>query len=74
MQQVTEILADISLSEEVADAPLGDVRRSQRFARIMESLGRQPEASIPEAMGGSSASGGVLSVDAKRGGRSLQVA
>lgn len=51
MQQVTKVLADISLSEEVADAPLGDVRRSRRFAQIMESLGRQPEASIPEAMG-----------------------
>ena len=49
--EVAEVLANITLTEEVAGAPLGDVRRSRRFVDVMKGLSRRPEASVPEAMG-----------------------
>jgi len=48
--EATEVLAEIILSEEVANAPLGDVRLSRRFVDVIESFGRQPGASVPKAM------------------------
>ena len=46
-----DVLTNIALCDEVADAPLGDVRRSRRFARVVELMSRKPDSSIPDAMG-----------------------
>lgn len=51
MLESSQQLIDAQLEEEVSAAPLGDRRRSRRYSGIVEELGRQPDASIPEAMG-----------------------
>jgi hypothetical protein len=38
--------------EEVKSAKLGDRRLEARFAKVLEQLGRRPQASIPVACGG----------------------
>lgn len=50
LSQATEILSKVCIKQEVANAPLGDKRRSERYVDVLEQLVRKPEASIPEAM------------------------
>src|SRR5690554_5287641 len=46
----TELIANICIRQEVINAPLGDKRRQNRFAQIVESLSENPHLSIPNAM------------------------
>ncbi len=47
----TAIVSQISLRDEVLSAKLGDRRRSERYAKLVERLAVEPAASIPTAMG-----------------------
>jgi hypothetical protein len=46
-----DIVSDIDLRDEICSTQLGDRRRSERYARIVECLAIEPAASIPTAMG-----------------------
>lgn len=41
-----------TLADEINDIDLGDPRRNRRAGRVLEQLGRQPQGSIPSAIGG----------------------
>ena len=50
MSTSTDILSKTTPSKEVAEADLGDVRRTRRYGLIMEALTRRPDRSIPDAL------------------------
>jgi hypothetical protein len=50
MHSPSLVLSNVRLADEVANAPLGDKRRSDRFVEIVLRLAEDPQASIPDAM------------------------
>lgn len=49
MPDATDVLTDSAPTDEVADAELGDSRRTDRYVEIVEALCRRPDRSVPEA-------------------------
>ena len=49
MPEIADVLLDSRPCEDALHAQLGDVRRTRRYARILESFEARPAASPPEA-------------------------
>jgi hypothetical protein len=49
MPEITDVLSDAPPSQDALRAELGDVRRTRRAVRILESFQARPDASVPQA-------------------------